>query len=305
MVQPISFSFCISNNYAQHLAVVIASILINNPDEEFVFHVVHHSVSAASEAKLRELETMYPHHRIVFHRIDAKAFERFPIPKTLEHITREMYYRYLLPQILFDEQRTIYSDVDVLCVKGGIRELWDMDLGDSPMAAIRKLSGNGRGYCDHMTRMGMKQGADYWFSGMLVMDLAKLRAEDFTDVCMAKTIEKADELLFPDMDVINVVAEGRMAEIDPLWNMTERFSFFRDDVKMWHFANFSQKPWCCLWKNVTWIPYLKYLLRSPYDFNAFRFVWEHVKGFFWFSYVKKSTRRWLCCGILVWRRKGG
>lgn len=116
----ISFSFCISENYAQHLAVVIASILVNNPDEDFVFHVVHHSVSPGTEGKLRELEKAYPHHRIVFHRIDADAFARFPIPRTLAHVTREMYYRYLLPELLSDERRTIYSDVDVLCVKGGL-----------------------------------------------------------------------------------------------------------------------------------------------------------------------------------------
>ena len=299
----ISFSFCISDNYAQHLAVVIASILVNNPDEEFVFHVVHHSVTAASEAKLRELETMYPNHRLVFHKIDAKAFERFPIPKTLAHITREMYYRYLLPQILLDERRTIYSDVDVLCVKGNIRELWKMDLGNTPMAAIRKRSGNDRGYCDHMTRMGMKPGVNYWFSGMLVMDLAKLRMENFTDVCMAKTIEKANELLFPDMDVINVVMEGRMAEIDPLWNMTERFSFFRNDVKMWHFVCQTQKPWCCLWKNVTWLPYAKYLMKTPYRRNVLSLILNHIKGFFWFAYTKNRVCRWLCCGIRVWRKK--
>lgn len=51
MKKPISISFCISNNYAQHLAVVIASILLNNPDEDFVFHVVHHSVTPESKAK--------------------------------------------------------------------------------------------------------------------------------------------------------------------------------------------------------------------------------------------------------------
>lgn len=299
----ISFSFCISDNYAQHLSVVLASMLVNNPDEDFVFHVVHHSVTPASEAKLRELEAMYPRHRIVFHKIDAKAFERFPIPSTLSHITREMYYRYLLPEILSDERRTIYSDVDVLCVKGGIRELWNTKLGDAPMAAIRKRHGNDRGYCDHMTRMGMKPNAAYWFSGMLVMDLSKLRAEHFTESCMAKTREKADELLFPDMDVVNVVMEGRMAEIDPLWNMSERFSFFRRDVKMWHFVCQTQKPLCCLWKNVTWVPYLKYLRMTPYAANSWSLVWSHVRGFFWFSYVKNRRRRWLCCGIRVWRKK--
>ena len=155
-----------------------------------------------------------------------------------------MYYRYILPEILIDEERTIYSDVDVLCVQGGIRKLFEMDLGGSPIAAIRKLKGNDKFYCAHMMRMGLSQDSVYYFSGMFVMNIEKLREMNFFDACMSKTVEKSDELLFPDMDVINAVMEGKIADIDPLWNMTDRFSFFRKDVKMWHFVHQTQKPWC-------------------------------------------------------------
>ena len=302
MRTPISISFCISDNYAQHLAVVIASILINNPDEDFVFHVVHHSVSTETEAKVCELESMYPRHRIVFHRIDESVFEKFPIPPTLAHITREMYYRYILPELLIEEERTIYSDVDVLCVKGGIRELFEMNLNGNPIAAIRKNQGNSQHYCDHMTRMGLKPGATYYFSGMFVMDLEKLRAENFSSLCMNKTLEKANELIFPDMDVINAVMEGRFVDIDPLWNMTERYSLFRNDVKMWHFVHQTQKPWCNLWKNITWIPYFNYLLKTPYKSRALSFLFGHLKGFFYFSYTKNQSKRYLVCGIRVWKK---
>jgi len=299
----ISFSFCISDNYAQHLAVVIASILANNPEEKFVFHVLHHSVSGLTEAKLRGLERMHPNHRIVFHKVGGEVFARFPVPLTLSHITHEMYYRYLLPEILQDEKRTIYSDVDVLCVGGGVRELWDMDLKGAPIAAVRKEKGNDVNYVSHMTRMGVPPGSPYYFSGMLIMDLEKLRADGFFSACMEKTAEKAEELVFPDMDVINVVMTGRFAEIDPLWNMTDRYSILRRDVKMWHFLGQTQKPWCCLWKNVTWIPYLKYLLKTPYADRAVGLIRSHIKGFFWFSYTKNRVRRCLCCGIRVWRKR--
>lgn len=301
--EPISVSFCISDSYAQHLAVVIASLLVNNPDCDFVFHVVHHSILPDTEAKLRELERMYPRHRIVFHAIDETAFARFPLPATLMHVTREMYYRYLLPEILRDEHRTIYSDVDVLCRDGGIRALWEMDLGGRAMGAVRKLAGNSRPYIDHMVRLGMDASSPSYFSGLLVMDLEKLRGEQFAAACMRTTDEKADELVFPDMDVINVLMEGRMADIDPLWNMTERYSFFRRDVKIWHFVGQTQKPWCRIWKNVTWIPYLKYLLKTPYRSQAVKLVWSHVTGIFWFSYTKNSVRRYLFCGIRVWKRR--
>lgn len=301
--EPLSISFCISDNYAQHLAVVIVSILLNNPDCDFVFHVVHHSVLPGTEKRLQKLEQMYPRHRIVFHVVDEEAFAQFPLPATLSHVTREMYYRYLLPEILRDERRTIYSDVDVLCRAGGIRALWNMDLGGRAMGAVQKQSGNSRDYLDHLVRLGMQRDSPSYFSGLLLMDLEKLRAEQFAAACMRTTAEKADVLVFPDMDVINVVMEGRMAEIDPLWNMTSRYSFFRRDVKIWHFVGQTQKPWCRIWKNITWIPYLKYLLKTPYRDQALKFIWSHITGFFWFSYTKNSMRRYLLCGIRVWRRR--
>ena len=297
----VSFSFCISDNYAQHLAVVIASLLCHNPSVRFVFHVLHRDIRPETEEKLRELEKMYPNHEIVFHRVDSSSFDRFPVPKTLSHITQEAYYRYILPQVLPDEGRTIYSDVDVLCVGGDIRELWNMDLAGSPMAAIRKNSGNDAHYVAHMERMGVPAGSKYFFDGMLVMDLDVLRKERFAEKCMQLTAEKEADLIFPDMDVINAVMLGRMAEIDPAWNMTDRFSFFRRGVKIWHFVCQTQKPWCNLWKNVTWIPYLRYLVKTPYASNAFRLVWEHVKGFFYFRYTKNLVTRHLVCGIRVWR----
>ena len=296
MRTPISISFCISDNYAQHFAVVIASILINNPVEDFVFHVVHHSVTPETEAKVCELESMYPRHRIVFHRIDERLFEKFPIPSTLAHITREMYYRYILPELLIDEERTIYSDVDVLCVKGGIRELFEMDLQGCPLAAILDETNGAK-----RIRLGLSEGK-YFCSGLLVMNLAMLRAERSVHKLFETTNVNANRLVFPDQDVINIVFDQRIVEVFPKWNCADRYSFFRKDVIQWHFQCQTQKPWCNLWKNITWIPYFNYLLKTPYRSRALSFLFGHLKGFFYFSYTKNQSKRYLVCGIRVWKR---
>ena len=57
--EPISISFCISDNYAQHMAVVIASIIANNPGEPFVFHVLHSNVTSLTAERLAEYERTY------------------------------------------------------------------------------------------------------------------------------------------------------------------------------------------------------------------------------------------------------
>ena len=324
-------SFAVSDSYSQHLAVVLTSILCHNPEADFVFHVLHRDFTPENQARIKELASWRvselascragsqtlkpsnshtpapPHSRtpkisIVFHKVDEALFEKFPMPVGLEHITQEMYYRYLLPEVLAGEDRTIYSDVDVVC-EADIRPLWEMDLRGNPIGAVPYTQGDAEFDNFKVMSLGMAADSAYYASGLLVMDLAAMRRNGDVRRLFDTTARLADVIVWPDMDVLNVVFEGRTAAVDQRWNSIERYSRKRKDVCIWHFPGFTQKPWCNIWKNTTWPIYLKYLLKSPYRANAARFIWGHVKGFFWFSYVKKGVRRFLVCGIRVWKRK--
>ena len=292
-------SFSITDGYAQHLAVVLASVLANNPSSRFVFHVLHSGVARENQVRVGELESEYPNCEVRFHEIDASAFAKFPIPPELEHVTREMYYRYILPDVLAGEDRTIYSDVDVI-VAGDLRPLWETDLRGNLVAAVSEGAAG-----EFKKRlMGLEGPAPYFYSGLLLMDLAALRAGEYPRKLMENTARLASKISWPDQDVINVTFYGRILQLGPEWDgINVRYSPFRRGVAIWHFPGFTQKPWCNIWKNVTWLPYLRYLLKSPYRANAPRFVWGHVKGFFFFRYTKKGVTRWLVCGLLVWKRR--
>ena len=303
---PISISFAVSNSYAQHLAVVITSILCHNPGSDFVFHVLHRDFSEENMAKVKELENWGKAGEnslgtvsILFHQIDSSRFAQFPIPPELEHITQEMYYRYILPEVLADEDRTIYSDVDVLCV-GDLRPLWEIDLKGNILAAVSE--GEAGEFKKRL--MGLGGDAPYFYSGLLVMDLKAMRDEGCADELMANTIRFAEKISWPDQDVINLSFRNMILQLGPEWDgINVRYSPFRKGIAIWHFPGFTLKPWCNIWKNTTWPIYLKYLCKSPFRANAVRFVWAHIKGFFFFKYTKKQTTRYLVCGIRVWKSK--
>lgn len=295
----ISMSFSVSDSYSQHLAVVLASVLFNNPHSRFVFHVLHRNISDENQSRIRELEQIYLNCDIRFHLIDAGLFEKFPIPKELEHVTQEMYYRYLLPEVLADEERTIYSDVDVICV-GNLKPLWEIDLKGNIIAAVSE------GEAGEVKKklIGLEGDAPYFYSGLLVMDLENMRRENSASRLMENTIKYAGKIAWPDQDVINITFRERILQLESRWDgINVRYSPFRNDIVIWHFPGALLKPWCNIWKNTTWPVYLKYLLKSPYRNNAWRFMWEHIKGFFFFKYTKKQVTRYLVCGIRVWRRK--
>ena len=303
---PISISFAVSDSYSQHLAVVITSILCHNPGSDFVFHVLHRDFSEENMAKVKELENWGKAGEnslrtvsIRFHKIDSSRFAQFPIPLWLEHITQEMYYRYVLPEVLADEDRTIYSDVDVLCV-GDLRPLWEVDLKGNILAAVSE--GEAGEFKKRL--MGLEGDAPYFYSGLLVMDLKAMRDGGYADKLMANTIKFAEKISWPDQDIINFTFRDRILQLGPEWDgINVRYSPFRKGIAIWHFPGFTLKPWCNIWKNTTWPIYLKYLRKSPYRANAVRFVWGHVKGFFFFKYTKKRVSRYLICGIRIWKSK--
>lgn len=297
--EPISMSFSVSDSYSQHLAVVLTSVLVNNPKSNFVFHVLHRNITKASECKVKKLEAMYPNCIVKFHHIDSSQFDRFPIPEQLEHVTQEMYYRYVLPEVLSGEDRTIYSDVDVLCV-GDLKPLWELDLKGNIVAAV---SEGERGEFKKKL-ISLDGDAPYFYSGLLVMDLRAMREGDYVRKQMEMTNAMAGRIAWPDQDVINTVFRNKILQLGPEWDgINVKYSPFKKGIVIWHFPGFVLKPWCNIWKNITWMPYLKYLLKSPYSCNVLKFVLGHIGGFFYFSYTKKQIRRVLVCGVRVFKYK--
>lgn len=298
-MSPISISFSVSDNYSQHLAVVLTSFLVNNPHSRFVFHVLHRNVTAENQARIRKLERMYSNCEVKFHSVEDSLFENLTIPKELEHITKETYFRYILPDVLEGEKRTVYSDVDVLCV-GDIRPLWNVDLKGCVLGAVSE------GYSGEYKKklLGLEGGAPYFNAGMLVMDLDAMRAESASAKLMENTVKYANRIAWADQDIINITFRNRILELEMIWNCFAPVAgAVNKHVVIRHFANATQKPWCNIWKNTSWPAYLKYLLKTPYSKNAWRFLWGHVAGFFYYRYTKKKVTRHLVCGIRVWRSR--
>jgi len=301
--EPISITYSITDNWAQHLAVALTSVIVHNPGERFRFHVLHCDVTPATRARFAEIEKANPGVTIEFHAVDPARFADFPTPACLSEIPLEACYRLALPEILGDEERTIYSDVDVLTVRGGLRALWEMDLGGNVVAAVSDRHDDTDDFRMFRRMLGLKPEDDYFCSGLLVMDLGTMRRDGYVSRFFKAASRLRDVIVYVDQDILNSVCAGRIRPISDKWNCADSWSPFRKDVVQWHFQCQTNKPWCNIWKCTTWLPYLRYLLKTPYRGNALRFVWGHVKGFFWFTYTKNCVHRCLFCGIRVWKRR--
>ena len=290
---PICFS--VNDAYCQHMAVTMVSVLEHNLGNDIVFHVFHQDVSDETCCKLSEIARSYENCEVLFHKMDSQIFRGLPARS-------ELYFRYVVADVLQDEPKAIHMDVDIVC-QSNLRELWETDVENALVGMVPDGKEDSVRFRQYRKMLGMDADSTYYCAGLLLMNLDRMRREGIPAKLFENTRKFADRLCWYDQDMINLVCGGQIVELDKIWNCTEKYSPFRNDVRQWHFQGFTQHPWCNLWKNITWIPYLKYLLKSPYRNNAFKFVWAHIKGFFWFVYEKKGVRRGLFCGILVYRKK--
>lgn len=298
----ISLTFCISDNYAQHLVVFLASIAEYNTEDHFIVHIIHSNITTSTQERITQFCLRYPNFRFEFHSVDSNRFDGIEYPPGLEHISVEGFYRYLIPEILTNEARTIYSDVDVLCFDK-IRPLWELDLQGYPIGLVPATNQHLQEWVDYKKSVGIPLEHSYCASGLIVMDLNRLRDDKAVQKLFSKTADLIGKSVLVDQDAINITFANNVKLIDDEWNHVDGWPCYGIKYKMLHFAGWTSKPWCNIWKNLSWMPYLRFLLKTPYKGNALRFVLGHIVGWFYYRYTKKQVDRILVLGIRVWKRK--
>ncbi len=167
-----------------------------------------------------------------------------------DRITVSTMDRLLLPHLLADIGRVVYLDIDTL-VLGDICELGRLDLEGHPIAARDSNiseSSEWRGAArrspepvaaELIRRMAHDHG---WGrpalnAGVLVLDLDRLRRDDFT----ATYLGWVERYGLHDQDIMLAYANADRAALDPRWNALPVLEDI-DDAALIHWASIG-KPW--------------------------------------------------------------
>jgi A/G-specific adenine glycosylase len=134
--------------------------------------------------------------------------------------TSAVYLSLLLPEVLRETQRILYLDVDLIVTRD-VSELFDVDLGDRPLAAARD------GFISESPHVpssddgfpASPRSYGYFNAGVLVINADVWRRE--------RIGRRAIELLrgsvrppsYLEQDALNTLTAGRWAELDPRWNV--------------------------------------------------------------------------------------
>lgn len=235
----INIAFSINDNHCLYVFFSISMIkkYTNNLD----IFVLHTDLSDKSKDRLKTLETESVN--IHFVTIDRELFSNLPL--TLDGITIETYYRYLLPEILVDCDKVIYLDSDLL-IRCDVKELWDIDVSQHYLAGVNEIDIINR-FPDHKLKLGFDLDELFINVGVLICNLQKMRQDKITHHLFTETERLKDIILFQDQDVINVALKGKIADLPLAYNYTveamEKDLLSLDEIKVIHYNSQIAKPW--------------------------------------------------------------
>ena len=238
----------INNEYAPYAAVAIHSLERASTKKRYYRVIIlHDGLSLPNRVRLRSLVTK--NMAIEFKKITNNLHLR----AVVAYCTRRQkgagdffssavyYYRAFIPRLFPRYEKAVYIDSDTI-LRGDIGKLFDIELGDKVLAAMVDpkvtVIPEFRDYVDKA--VGVPHD-EYVNSGVLLMDLKKMRKMKYLSTMINLIQEYDADLVAPDQDYLNIILKGQILHLDSVWN-SEPCKDLSDNVKLVHF-NLFNKPW--------------------------------------------------------------
>lgn len=201
-----------NETYLNYAAVTIRSVY-ENSNSDYLYDVnifVDKTVSENMKSRLRSIK--YRNLKITLWNVQ-NTFDGTDL-YSVGHYSRQMYYRWLAPEILSMYDKVLYLDCDIV-VNADVSKLYDTPLGSSYIAAANNFLRDN--LINHVTnRLGLPL-EEYYNSGVLVINCKKWIEDNLKNKCI-QCLKSYDKLACPDQDVLNVICRGRIVKLDDRWN---------------------------------------------------------------------------------------
>lgn len=220
--------------------VTISSLLLYAQDKKVeydIYVLIAPDVNEEDRNKLTDqVKILSPTSRISF----VEMGEKFESGYEIRGISKACYYRLMIPWLLPQLDKVIYSDVDII-FKTTLEELYNTDLtGIYVAGAIPFREEAWKSMAKYFATLGLDY-KKYINSGMLVINCELQRRDNLKDIYDRLAKEK---YLYQDQDIINITCKGRIGFFHRRFNLMpikyQTTSEFEDDVVL-HYS--GDKPW--------------------------------------------------------------
>lgn len=234
---PVTVMFAVTPAWTVCLAVTLHSLARHaNPERDYELWVVHDGLTKENREELHNAISAYPNVTLQFMTIPAKL-EQMLHHRDVKRFSALAYARLLAPSLFPGHARIVYLDADTV-VCADVAELYDTDLHEAPLAAIRDtavlsslIAGYPRRQLRKLQPLGLHDPLHYFNSGVLVLDLTRLREEE-AEPRLLHFIKEYNELLeHPDQDALNIVFHRQIFPLPVEWNYHFQFELEKDGLK--------------------------------------------------------------------------
>ena len=197
--------FCLDANYARYAAVATYSLCKHTRTPLKIYWICPSTDLQAISVVCQQFRKNNV--EVVCVGTNADVFEDWQV---VGHINSSAYIRLLIPTLI-NEDKVIYLDSDTL-VLDDLLSLYQTDLKDSSIAGVIDPGGH------DTSRIPRDSNDRYINSGVLLLNLERLRKDDFTKQCAHLYGVYHKEVTWSDQCLINKFAENKKIILDPKWN---------------------------------------------------------------------------------------
>ncbi|MBD0381573.1 glycosyltransferase family 8 protein [Paenibacillus sedimenti] len=226
-----------NDNYAKHLAVMLNSLLENTIDTSKInIFIIDGDISHDNKLKLSSSVKKF-NLDVQFLSVDDSIFSGF---KERFHISKEAYYRIVIPNLLdTDIRKAIYLDCDTI-VKKDIRKLWNINIDNYFLAAVEKATSSKA----RKKLLHIPNEFNFFNSGVLLLNLYQWRRNNISKKVLQFIDKNSDILKSMDQEALNAILFDKWLKLDPKWNYTTDHLKKSPKIKpaIIHFTR-RNKPW--------------------------------------------------------------
>ena len=277
-IVPIAFAF--DNKLVFPACICLSSLMMHSKKDTFYDIFILHSVDELLEHEaIDRLLSYYTNCSIQYRLVDNTFDQSFEI----RGITASTYYRLLIPDLIPEYGRIIYSDVDVI-FRDDLSDLYlNTNMEGVYVAGVNSLShlnpSTNKYYIDEI-------GIDprnVIYAGNILIN-SKLIREEGIIAQFKKHVQK--RYRFQDLDILNIVCQGKIRYLSPTFCLTTDITEYASKCRkkmldIWtdeeiqnalnkgivHYN--GKKPWVggCINFDIWW----EYYRKSPYFNQAYYF----------------------------------
>lgn len=254
--------FAIDDAYAPYLGVALHSAIRNStPCRNYKAVILHQELSDENREKLLSLATPWFDVDFIAMKDGLESItDHISNRLRCDYFTLTIYYRLFIPAMFPQYDKALYLDSDIV-VSGDLAELFDTEIGDNYIGACPDHSvSEVPEFAKYMEEAIGVDRYHYINSGILVMNLKKLRESKLEEHFLSLLNTYHFDCIAPDQDYFNAMCKNHITFLGEEWDVmpTEGKEPLRNP-QIIHYNLFS-KPWC-----YDDIPYEEYFWKYAKD----------------------------------------